>query len=136
MATPSDRPCDEPGQHRRRTREDPCCGGCEGMIILEHVSRWYGQVIGINDVSCQILPGITALLGPNGAGKSTLIKLLTGQLHPSTGRLTVLGEAPFANSRVYRRLGYCPELERGCDDMTGRYFVTLLAHMGGLPPAT
>src|SRR5438128_98274 len=106
------------------------------MIDLEHASRWYGQVIGINDVSCRILPGITALLGPNGAGKSTLIKLVTGQLRPSTGIVTVLGEPPFANSRVFRRLGYCPELERGCDDMTGRYFVTLLAHLGGLPPAT
>ncbi|HLK55001.1 MAG TPA: ABC transporter ATP-binding protein [Chthonomonadaceae bacterium] len=106
------------------------------MIVLEHASRWYGQVIGINDVSCRIMPGITALLGPNGAGKSTLIKLITGQLRPSTGTVTVLGEAPFANPRVFRRLGYCPELERGCDDMTGRYFVTLLAHMGGLPSAS
>ena len=106
------------------------------MIVLDHASRWYGQVIGINDVSCQILPGITALLGPNGAGKSTLIKLATGQLRPSTGYVTVLGEPPFANSRVFRRLGYCPELESGCEDMTGRYFVTLMAHLAGLPSAS
>lgn len=102
------------------------------MIVLEHASRWYGQVIGINDVSCRIPAGLTALLGPNGAGKSTLIKLVTGQLRPTTGRVTVLGERPFANPRVLRRLGYCPEIENCYEDMTGRQFVTLLAVMSGL----
>src|SRR5205085_2441848 len=111
--------------------------GGKGMITLERVSRWYGQVIGVNDVTCQIPVGITALLGPNGAGKSTLIKLVTGQLRPSTGRVTVLdGLAPFANPAVFRRLGYCPEIESGCDDLTGREFVTMLAYLAGLPPAT
>lgn len=102
------------------------------MIVLEHASRWYGQVIGINDVSCRIPAGLTALLGPNGAGKSTLIKLVTGQLRPTTGRVTVLGERPFANPRVLRHLGYCPEIENCYEDMTGRQFVTLLAVMSGL----
>ena len=106
------------------------------MITLERASRWYGQVIGINDVSCQIQPGITALLGPNGAGKSTLMKLVTGQLRPTTGRVMVLNEPPFANPNVFRRLGYCPESEASYDDMTGREMVTMLAHMAGLPPAT
>jgi ABC-2 type transport system ATP-binding protein len=103
------------------------------MIQLERASRWYGQVIGINDVTCEITPGITALLGPNGAGKSTLLKLVTGQLHPTTGRVRVLGERPFGNPRVFRRLGYCPEIENLYDDMTGREFVTLLAAMSGVP---
>jgi ABC-2 type transport system ATP-binding protein len=102
-------------------------------ITLERASRWYGQVIGINDVSCAIPSGITALLGPNGAGKSTMIKLITGQLRPTTGRVTVLGERPFANGRVFRRLGYCPEIESAYDDMTGREFVTMLAAMANLP---
>jgi ABC-2 type transport system ATP-binding protein len=106
------------------------------MITLERASRWYGQVIGINDVSCQIGPGITALLGPNGAGKSTLIKLVTGQLRPTTGRLTVLGITPFANPKVFQRLGYCPEIEASYDDLTGREYVSLLGTMGGLPRAT
>jgi ABC-2 type transport system ATP-binding protein len=106
------------------------------MITLEHASRWYGQVIGVNDVTCQIPAGITALLGPNGAGKSTMLKLITGQLRPTTGRVTVLGEKPFANPRVFRRLGYCPEIESSYEEMTGREFVTLLAALGGLPADT
>jgi len=102
------------------------------MIVLERASRWYGQVIGINDVSCVIEPGITALLGPNAAGKSTMMKLITGQLRPTTGRVTVLGEKPFANSNVFRKLGYCPESESSYDDLTGREMVTMLACMAGI----
>ena len=103
------------------------------MIQLEHASRWYQQVIGINDVSCQIQAGMTALLGPNGAGKSTMLKLITGQLRPTTGSVTVLGEKPFANPKVYRKLGYCPEIENNYDDMTGVEFVTMLGAMAGIP---
>jgi ABC-2 type transport system ATP-binding protein len=106
------------------------------MIALERASRWYGQVIGVNDVSCLFPPGITALLGPNGAGKSTMMKLITGQLRPSRGRVTVLGLEPFANPRVFKKLGYCPESESCYDEMTGRDFVTMCAHMAGLPGAT
>lgn len=106
------------------------------MIVLERVSRWYGQVIGLNDVSCTFPPGLTALLGPNGAGKSTMMKLITGQLQPSTGKLTVLGEPPFANPRVFRRLGYCPESESSYEEMSGHDFVTMCAYMAGLPGPT
>ncbi|HET6386505.1 MAG TPA: ABC transporter ATP-binding protein [Armatimonadota bacterium] len=102
------------------------------MITLDHASRWYGQVIGINDVTCQITTGITALLGPNGAGKSTLMRLVTGQLRPTTGRVTVFDRKPFANPAVFRKLGYCPEIEASYDDMTGREFVTMLAALGGV----
>jgi ABC-2 type transport system ATP-binding protein len=106
------------------------------MIVLEHASRWYGEVIGINDVSCCISAGLTALLGPNGAGKSTLLKLVTGQLRPTSGRVTVLGQRPFANPRVLRHLGYCPEIENCYEEMTGREFVTLMAAMSGLRAST
>lgn len=102
------------------------------MIHLEHASRWYGQVIGINDITCDVPPGLTALLGPNGAGKSTLIKLVSGQLKPTTGRVTVLGQRPFANTQVFRRLGYCPEGESLYDDLTGREFVSLMASLDGM----
>ncbi|MCA1595164.1 MAG: ABC transporter ATP-binding protein [Chloroflexi bacterium] len=105
------------------------------MITLQRASRWYGQVIGINDVSCQIGKGITALLGPNGAGKSTMMKLVTGQLRPTTGEVTVLEQKPFANPRVFRRLGYCPEIESCYDEMTGIEFVTMLGAMGGIAAA-
>jgi ABC-2 type transport system ATP-binding protein len=104
-------------------------------ILLERASRWYGQVIGINDVTCALGPGLTALLGPNGAGKSTLIKLVTGQLKPTRGRVTVLGRQPFANVAVFRQLGYCPEIDSFWEEMSGREFVTLLGAMGGVPPA-
>ena len=103
------------------------------MIALERASRWYGQVIGINDVSCHIPPGITALLGPNGAGKSTMLKLITGQLRPTTGRVTVLGMSPFANPRVFQKLGYVPEIESSYEDLTGREFVSLMGTMAGIP---
>jgi ABC-2 type transport system ATP-binding protein len=106
------------------------------MIALERASRWYRQVLGLNDVSCQIPTGLTALLGPNGAGKSTMLKLITGQLRPTAGSVRVFGEEPFANPRVYSRLGYCPEIESSYDDMTGREFVTMLAAMAGLPSSS
>ena len=102
------------------------------MIALNHVSRWYGQVIGVNDVTCTIGPGLTALLGPNGTGKSTLIKLITGQLRPTTGTVKVFGERPFANTRVLKRIGYCPEIESCYEDMSGAEFVRMLALMGGV----
>ena len=105
------------------------------MITLEHASRWHRQVIGVNDITCFIPAGITALLGPNGAGKSTLLKMITGQIRPTTGKVKVFGETPFANPRVYKRLGYCPEIENSYDDMTGREFVTMLGAMAGLKGA-
>jgi ABC-2 type transport system ATP-binding protein len=103
------------------------------MITLERSSRWYGQVIGLNDVTCTFKPGITALLGQNGAGKSTMLKLITGQLRPTTGSVTVFGETPFSNPKVYKRIGYCPETDSFYEDMTGRQFVKLMARMAGVP---
>ncbi len=102
------------------------------MITLERASRWYGQVIGLNDVTCSIGPGITALLGPNGAGKSSMLKLITGQLRPTTGKVTMFGLDPFANPNVYNRMGYCPEIESAYDEVTGRQFVSLMATLAGL----
>lgn len=101
------------------------------MIVLENASRWYGQVIGLNDVTCRIGPGVTALLGMNGAGKTTLIRLLTGQVRATTGTVTVFGEDPFGNPDIFKRLGYCPEIDNFYEHMTGRQFVYTLARMGG-----
>ena len=67
------------------------------IVTADHVSKWYGQVIGLNDVSVTIPSGITGLLGPNGAGKSTFMKLITGQLKPSKGTVTVLGQSIWNN---------------------------------------
>ncbi|MEZ0327386.1 MAG: ABC transporter ATP-binding protein [Fimbriimonas sp.] len=102
------------------------------MINLENVSRWYGQVIGLNDVTCQIGPGLTALLGMNGAGKSTLMRLISGQLRPTTGSLTIFDMSPFGNPEVYRRLGYCPEIDNFYEHYSGRAFVNFLGRLDGL----
>lgn len=99
------------------------------MIHLEHASRWYGQVIGLNDVSAEIGPGLTALLGMNGAGKSTMLRMITGQIRPTTGNVTVFGMEPFANADVYRKVGYCPEIDNFYEHMTGRRFVYHLARL-------
>ncbi|MFN3653458.1 MAG: ABC transporter ATP-binding protein [Armatimonadota bacterium] len=105
------------------------------MIHFARASRWYGQVIGLNDITCQIDAGITALLGPNGAGKSTFMKLVSGQLRPTTGKVEVLKERPFSNARVYRRLGYCPEVDSFYEDMTGREWVRFLTGLNGYSAA-
>ena len=102
------------------------------MISAVNVSRWYGQVIGVNDITCEIGPGITALLGMNGAGKTTLIRMITGQLRPTTGDLRVFGLEPFANPDVYRRMGYCPEIDNFYEHYNGFEFVTYLARLEGM----
>ena len=102
------------------------------LVVADHLSKWYGQVIGLNDVSVSIPPGITGLLGPNGAGKSTLLKLLTGQLKPSKGSITVLGEPVWGNPRIFFRIGFCPEQDAFYDRMTGIEWVAGLARLNGL----
>jgi ABC-2 type transport system ATP-binding protein len=79
------------------------------LVHAEGVSKWYGQVSGLNNVTVSIPPGITGLLGPNGAGKSTFMKLMTGQLKPSQGTIRVLGEPIWGNPAIYDRIGFCPE---------------------------
>jgi ABC-2 type transport system ATP-binding protein len=101
------------------------------IVVAEKVSKWYGQVIGLNDVSVEIPPGITGLLGPNGAGKSTFMKLITGQLKPSTGALRVLGETIWSNPSLYRRIGFCPEQDAFYERMTGLEWVTGLVRLNG-----
>ena len=79
-------------------------------IRIDHVSRWYRNVVAVNDVSMTIGPGVTGLLGPNGAGKSTLIAMMSGFLAPSTGTVTLDGEPLWRNEQVYRKLGLVPDL--------------------------
>jgi ABC-2 type transport system ATP-binding protein len=104
-------------------------------ISAEHVSKWYGQVIGLNDVVLNVPRGITGLLGPNGAGKSTLMKLVTGQLKPSKGVLRVLGEPIWQNAPIYSRIGFCPEQDAFYERMTGLEWVTALVSLNGLGEA-
>ena len=102
------------------------------IITTEHLSKWYGQVIGLNDVTLDVPPGVTGLLGPNGAGKSTLLKLVTGQLKPSQGRVRVWGESVWGNPGIYVRIGFCPEQDAFYDRMTGLEWVTALLVLNGL----
>ena len=101
------------------------------VVSADHVSKWYGQVIGLNDVTLTVPPGITGLLGPNGAGKSTFMKLITGQLRPSKGSLMVLGEPIWQNPDLYFRIGFCPEQDAFYERMTGLEWVTALVRLNG-----
>jgi ABC-2 type transport system ATP-binding protein len=105
------------------------------IVAADHLSKWYGQVIGLNDVSVAVPPGITGLLGPNGAGKSTFMKLVTGQLRPSKGSVTVLGEPIWQNPGLYFRIGFCPEQDSFYERMTGLEWVTALVRLNGLDEA-
>ncbi|MCG3041568.1 ABC transporter ATP-binding protein [Streptomyces sp. S1A] len=104
-------------------------------IRIDHVSRWFGNVVAVNDVTMDIGPGVTGLLGPNGAGKSTLINMMGGFLAPSTGSVTLDGAAIWRNEQVYREIGVVPEREAMYDFLTGREFVLANAELHGLPDA-
>ncbi len=101
------------------------------IVAADHLSKWYGQVIGLNDVTVSVPPGITGLLGPNGAGKSTFMKLITGQLRPSKGEVTVLGEPIWKNPKLYFRVGFCPEQDAFYERMTGIEWVSALVRLNG-----
>jgi len=94
------------------------------ILAAQNLSKWYGQVIGLNDVSVSVPSGITGLLGPNGAGKSTFMKLITGQLRPSKGSVTVLGEPIWGNPKLFFRIVFCPEQDSFYERMTGMEWVT------------
>ena len=105
------------------------------VLVAEHLSKWYGDVSGLNDVSVAIPCGVTGLLGPNGAGKSTFMKLATGQLAPSSGTIQALGEPIWGNQALYARIGYCPDQDAFYDGMTGRRWLEALVRLNGLSPA-
>jgi ABC-2 type transport system ATP-binding protein len=101
------------------------------IVAADHLSKWYGQVIGLNDVSVTVPAGITGLLGPNGAGKSTFMKLITGQLKPSKGSIRVLDEPIWGNPALYHRIGFCPEQDSFYERMTGAEWVAALVRLNG-----
>jgi ABC-2 type transport system ATP-binding protein len=102
------------------------------IVAFHEVSKWYGNVIGLNKLSIQIPAGVTGLLGPNGAGKSTLLQLATGQLYPSQGTVRVLGQPVWNNSSLNRDIGLCPEQDAFYEWMSGWDFVHTSARLGGL----
>jgi ABC-2 type transport system ATP-binding protein len=104
-----------------------------GTLVLEHASRWYGNVVAVNDVTFAIGSGITGLLGPNGAGKTTVLHMLAGLLQPSAGRVAVAGRPAWRDPALYRSIGLVPEREAVHDFLTGRAFVEMCARLQRLP---
>ena len=101
------------------------------IVQTENLSKWYGEVMGVNDITLTIHPGITGLLGPNGAGKTSLIKLMTGQLRPNQGEVKVLNQPVWNNPDLTRRVGYCPDIELAYQFMSGFEFVAFFATLSG-----
>jgi ABC-2 type transport system ATP-binding protein len=102
------------------------------IVEFEGVSKWYGNVIGLNKLTLRIPAGVTGLLGPNGAGKSTLLQLATGQLLPSQGTVRVLGQTVWNNPPLMREIGLCPEQDAFYEWMTGFDFVRTCARLSGM----
>jgi len=102
-------------------------------IELRNVSRWYGNVVAVNDVTMSIEPGVTGLLGPNGAGKSTIMHMIAGFLPPSRGELTIGHGSSWRNPAVYRQVGLVPERDSVYAFLTGEQFVVSTAKLHELP---
>jgi ABC-2 type transport system ATP-binding protein len=108
--------------------------GAKPAIEVRAVTKWFGNVVAVTDVSLQVYPGITGLLGPNGAGKTTLLHLMAGLTAPSDGEVEVLGEPARGNHHLYRRIGVMSEHEAVYPFHTGRRFVEFAADLYGLHP--
>lgn len=109
--------------------------GATGAVRLENVSKFYGEVLGVNGVDLELRRGITGLMGSNGAGKSTLMNLLAGLLRPTRGRVSVCGVTPANPRSFYHLVGYCPQPDAFPPGVTGRGFLTSLLRVRGLPKA-
>jgi ABC-2 type transport system ATP-binding protein len=110
----------------------PLAASPPAPLLFQHVSRWYGPVIGINQVTLELRPCITGLVGHNGSGKSTLLRLAAGQIRPDLGQVLVAGHDAWS-AEAKRHLGYCPELDTFYEEMSGRRFVETMAQLCGYP---
>ena len=104
------------------------------VIATSKLSKWYGNVLGLSDVTLEIEPGVTGLLGPNGAGKSTFLKLITGQIRPSIGTVRIFDLKVQRNPSLFSRIGYCPEHDSFYEEMSGWVFLTSLLKLQGFSP--
>jgi ABC-2 type transport system ATP-binding protein len=102
-------------------------------VLIRNASKWYGNVVAVNDISFDLGPGVTGLLGPNGAGKTTLLRLIAGFLQPSSGVVEVNGQASWRNPPIYSEVGIVPEREDLYPFLTGREFVRMNAVLHELP---
>ena len=101
------------------------------LIVFDNVSKFYGEILGVNRVNLQIAPGITSLVGPNGAGKSTLMNLMTGLLRPTRGSVTLLGIRTDQPDRLFRKVGYCTQFDSFPRGVTGREFINSFLSVHG-----
>jgi ABC-2 type transport system ATP-binding protein len=101
------------------------------MIVFEDVSKFYGEILGVNRVNLSVDPGITSLVGPNGAGKTTLMNLMTGLLRPTRGQISILGISPDEPEELFRRVGYCSQFDSFPRGVTGREFVNMFLSVHG-----
>ena len=101
------------------------------LIVFDNVSKFYGEILGVNRVNLQIAPGITSLVGPNGAGKSTLMNLMTGLLRPTRGSITLLGIRTDQPERLFRKVGYCTQFDSFPRGVTGREFINSFLSVHG-----
>ncbi len=101
-------------------------------IEINDLSKWYGEVIGVSNINAKIDPGVTGLLGPNGAGKSTLLKLLTGQIKADTGSAKIGNQQIWNNPSMFDIVGFCPDLEKFYESLTGLDFMTYTARLHGM----
>jgi len=104
------------------------------LIIFENVSKFYGEILGVNRVTLSIAPGITSLVGPNGSGKTTLMNLMTGLIQPTRGHISVLGVSPSNPQELFRKVGYCGQFDSFPRGMTGYEFVKSFLSVHGLSP--
>lgn len=104
----------------------------ERMIVFEDVSKFYGEILGVNRVNLSIAPGITSLVGPNGSGKTTLMNLMTGLLKPTRGRISVLGTSPNDPQELFRKVGYCAQFDSFPRGATGREFIEFYLRTHGV----
>lgn len=103
--------------------------GSKPIIQALALSKWYGQVIGLNNFGLRVMPGITGIVGPNGSGKSTFFKLVLGLVKPNAGSISVLGKSPWKNSDLHSAIGFCPDYESLPADSTGREYLTLVGRL-------
>jgi ABC-2 type transport system ATP-binding protein len=99
------------------------------IVQAQALSKWYGQVIGLNNFALRVKPGITGIVGPNGSGKSTFFKLILGLIRPNAGSITVLGRVPWKNADLHSSIGFCPDYESLPADSTGREYLTLIGRL-------
>src|SRR5437899_2295017 len=105
----------------------------ERTIAFDNVSKFYGEILGVNRVTLAITPGITSLVGPNGAGKSTIMNLMTGLLRPTRGEVTVLGIPTDRPEQLFGKVGYCSQFDSFPRGLTGREFINAFLQVSGFP---